>query len=295
MSRTIVSLVVGMLIHTNTVWGGLLVQGFDPARHDRFYQGPDKAFIGEDYDFSGVARAPQTDGRSKSMLWATMISDSYFLTANHIVRDAVIGTNLRFYHGNDPDGSFEEHTVVSGQQIGNSDIWLGKLSTPVTSQVAKYRIPAMKLSDALGSEIHIFGLANGEGNPQYHWTTNMRMGRNVIHRTGTLSGKYQGAAGFQWFYGENGGGLGDDEAMTIGGDSGAPSFLTVGNEPTLLGVHNSVLTDAFVPSMIDEIKAAMVGESLSVLSLKNPEPTTAVLAILGIIIVFSQRRAGKRR
>src|SRR5262245_2255317 len=51
---------------------------FHAERHDRFYQeaSPARAFIGEGLDWSGIGTWQNG--------WATMISDSYFLTSYHI-------------------------------------------------------------------------------------------------------------------------------------------------------------------------------------------------------------------
>jgi hypothetical protein len=61
----------------------------NPQRYDRFYSGPDKAFIGAGLDFSGVAGGGP---------WATMISSQYFITAYHF--PANNDSTLTFYEGN---------------------------------------------------------------------------------------------------------------------------------------------------------------------------------------------------
>ena len=55
--------------------GNTVIRNYQPLRHDRFYTGNDKAFVGDPYDFSGVGFT--------GTYWATLISDCYFISATH--------------------------------------------------------------------------------------------------------------------------------------------------------------------------------------------------------------------
>lgn len=62
-----------------------------PQRNNRYYIGADKSFLGQPYNWSGVSDGSAT-------MWATMISPSYFLSAQHIYTNQ---TSVTFYEGND--------------------------------------------------------------------------------------------------------------------------------------------------------------------------------------------------
>lgn len=257
-----------LLAQANMAWAALMVQEYDPARHDRFYVGANKAFVGDPYDWSAV-------GLTNEGTWATAISPSYFISANHFHPDT--GESLRFFQGNDPAGPFEDHTVASGTQISTTDLWIGKLSTPFSSEIDI--MPVLRLtsnSDYLGREIYIMGKSDTSP-PQ----TNMRMGRNIIDFVSDI---------MVWHY-DAVGGLGADEAGTRSGDSGSGSFTIFDGVPALLGTHTGGNYDSFVPRYINEINAVMIGEQLTVL----PEPSTIHLMYLGMVAALLARRAAKAK
>ena len=149
----------------------MVVEGYNPANHDRFYVGSDKAFIGDPYNWSGVA----TNG---SASWATLVTPDYFLSATHA--HPAIGSTLKFYDANNPSGPYETATVASGQgislEVGTSDVWLGKLTAPVSSNITVYPVYAPPVPlDAVGQIVYTFGLSTSSTASQ-----NQRLGRNVI-------------------------------------------------------------------------------------------------------------------
>ena len=79
---------------------GLYIRDYDPARHDRFYEGADRVFLGEIYNWSGVG-VVREDGEIEA--WATMVAAQYFLSAHH--RHPEPGDVLTFWEGNDPAGA----------------------------------------------------------------------------------------------------------------------------------------------------------------------------------------------
>src|SRR5262245_40862454 len=99
----------------------LTVQGYSPAtagRYDRFLNDP--SFIGSAYNWSGVGRGINTISNADVGGWATMISPSYFISANHF-SPSVLGANaLRFYYTDDSSDGFEDHAFTSIGRIGNS-------------------------------------------------------------------------------------------------------------------------------------------------------------------------------
>lgn len=284
-----VSVAVLLLVQGSVVSATMLVRGLDVGidekRYDRFYVGEDKDFIGDAYDWSGVGRVDVTGSNSR---WATMISPHYFLGSEHFAPS----NSLTFFHSNDPDGTSETHSIESGTQIGSTDLWLGKLSTPVTDDVAKYPILGLPAeSDYDNRVIYTFGLTV----PDYNATaTAVRLGRNNID-----PGSYQdatdehGSTGrvFLFDYDHPTGGMGDDETYLRRGDSGGPSFTIVNGEPALVGIHWTTWeddtdpdvygsVDTFVPEYIDDLQTQMqtIGESATSVV---PEPATPLM-LLGL-------------
>ena len=271
------------------LWAGaaaqaaMVLQSYNANQHDRFQN--NAAFIGNPYNWSGVGRG--TAGR-----WGVMISDSYFLTATHFVPS---GT-LRFYHTNNPAGTFEDHLIASGQQIAGSDLWLGKLQDDVTASVQKYPILDLPTLSAYNNRtIYTFGLTGAsEGDAD-----DVRLGRNQIDPNSygfATVGPSTGAA--YTFDFDNPGGVGADESFLQGGDSGGPSFnLAAGVTPAITGIHWAISTnpivlsiDTFVPFYIANLQAAMIGEDLMLI----PEPTSGLLLALGSILVMGTIRRSRR-
>ena len=269
-------LAVGLLLCScGLASAAMVVQGYNPANHDRFYVGADKAFIGDPYNWSGV-------GVNGFASWATMISPDYFISANH--SHPADGSTLTFYYSNDPNGGYETATVDSGQYIGDADVWLGKLSAPVSSNVAKYPVLSLpSLSAYVGLTVNTFGLSNSSIASQ-----NQRLGRNVI--------TVDTAAVFEYNY--DAPGLGADESLATSGDSGAPAFVVVGGTPALVGTvwfgnQTTYVGDSFVSGYIGQINAAMVGEQATTISV--PEPCTLDMLALGAIGVFVWKGWRKRK
>ena len=244
-----------------------------PLMHDRFENDP--SFIGAAYDFSGVGRVDITGLGSK---WVTMISPSYFLSAKHW--HPANGATVKFHHTNDPGGDSEQHTVLSGVQIPDSDVWLGKLSSPVSSDVAKYPLldleddhgpPRYDYSAYDGLEIFTFGLSVDWGQGT---ATTVRLGKNEINPGDYDSDPGASMFGEYYLFEYDNPGLGDAESYLQNGDSGGPSFHVYEGQPALTGIHwfkddhptRDYSGDSFLKPYVAEIQAAMIGERLSVVS-----------------------------
>jgi hypothetical protein len=265
----------------------MTLQGYRAEKHDRFYVGeaPVKAFIGDPYNWSGV-------GRSSDSRWATMVSDSYFLSANHYHPDT--GAKIEFYSTNSPGGSYETHTVASGVQIAGSDLWLGKLEEKVSANVAKCSILSLTQESRYDDlSLYTFGLSDKSTPTQ----RNMRLGRNNLDpgsiHSETLDGTTDSTTGqvYLFDYDNPPDGMGADESYLEVGDSGGPSLVTdFGGKPALVGIHwfnNEKKTvpwysgDTFVPYYINAINTAMSsGEQLTLV----PEPSTLALwSLFGMV------------
>jgi len=239
-------LLVALAATSRTVSATMIVQSHDPNLHDRFQNHAN--FIGNPHDWSGVAQV--AIGVSTNH-WATMISNHYFVTADHFA--PVTNDTIRFYHSNDLGGTFEDHTISGGTQIGVTDLYLGRLNTPVSASVQKY--PVFRLpndDDYENVELFNFGLATGGS------ATNQRLGRNVIEAdvdvgefgTGTIvTASDGGKTGQVYLFEYDVPGLGDDETYLQSGDSGAPSLTIFNGKPAVVGVHWFVSTDTGNPTL----------------------------------------------
>lgn len=273
--RSIQIVRIGLLAVAAPAVADMFLQGVNgdhamSATHDRFYTAPaggaERAFIGEGYDWSGV-------GRSSNGAWITMISPSYFVSANHYHPGA--GDTITFHENNNPAGATHAYTVASFGYDTNyagqsSDLWLGKLTVPLSRKhhIAIYPVLALAAGDAAYAGVFMFAY----GAPD-------RVGTNTIGaivddfeigRTRTM--RY-------WFDAAEGTGTGAGDCHLIGGDSGGPSFAIVGGKLALVGVHfttndtNGVFDpedswpfgfgwsgDSFVPFYLDQLDANMAGE-----------------------------------
>ena len=253
-----------MLVVVARARGDLQIAGYQDRLHDPFYVGNDKAFIGAAYNWSGYGRFDDPTGTGSNWKQMAMISDNYFITANHfrpIRGDDPVGSvpKVRFYRTTDPNGEYRESeiavegSVYKGAQIGLTDLWVGKLAHTPPDWVVRY--PLAKRQEATNylsytdNDLFIFG----QDTPRSF--TSARVGRNEISSVSTY-GTYQ------WDYSPVTG-LGADEAQTQSGDSGGPSFYTTAGVPVLAGVHTYSNYDTGVSTHLQEIRNA-IGEPISV-------------------------------
>jgi len=283
----------------NSVHAAMTVEGFTTAtagKYDRFLN--DSSFIGNPANWpagpsAGVSQFPWTGvGRGTAGRWGTIISPSYIISANHF---PPFGT-IRFYYTNDPNGLFEDHTIVSSQQIPGGDVWLGKLDAPVSNKIAIS--PLLLLpheSDYSGLGIHTFGLSDAPAgvDPINGNATMVRLGTNQIDLTAPYDNgnptviqklNVSGTLGWAFPYDYNptipnpslpGQTIEQpNESFLNFGDSGAPSFfLYSGGKPALVGTHwfnNTDTTlysgDTYLQKYVTSIQGAMVGETLTTIS-----------------------------
>ena len=261
--------------------GNTVIRGYQSPRHDRFYTGIDKAFVGNPYDFSGVGFT--------GTHWATLISDSYFISATH--SHPAINDTVKFWEANDQSGPSHSYTVAAGQQIGGTDLWVGMLNSVVDSSIARYSILDLPTAPQyIGLTLYNYGLTH-------------RVGRNVSDAlvpsftvgpsTGdTLSYDYDNIDTPS---------VGGDETFVQVGDSGAPSFTVFDGKLTALGIHwantdsftgtdeGEYSIDTFVPSYIAALNGVLAnqGQSVSVV----PEPSAALFIFIGATgLVLRHRR-----
>lgn len=250
--------------------GDTVIRNYQPLRHDRFYTGNDKAFVGDPYDFSGVGFTGQN--------WATLISDCYFISATHF--HAGNGASMTFWETNNQAGPSHTYTVAGGQQIGGTDLWVGWLNTAVDASIARYSVLDLPTyPDYLGLTLYNYGLTH-------------RVGRNVLDDYGLLT--VGPSTGFVMGYDYDNNdtpSVGGDETFIQVGDSGAPSFTVFDGKLTVQGIHWAITDafpatnegessyDTFVPTYIANLNGVLAnkGQSVSVV----PEPSAALFVLLG--------------
>lgn len=254
---------------------------YSAARHDRYYVGPDKDFIGAPLNLSGVSHAEHTYGAFGT--WATMISDTYFISANHLHPSANPSNpgRVTFHREDDPVSNYWQADVAAGFQVGNSDLWIGQLASAPPTWVRRYPLLRRPENynylriDAVNSEIYVIGKAHSPNpsasapDPLNGVPNTLRVGRNsfeFLDNDVSVQGSIADMAVFAW----DDGSFMLDEAMVAGGDSGAPSFTllpSVGS--ALVGMHSGVYgvdgADTNISFYVDAITAA-VPENISVVS-----------------------------
>lgn len=247
--------------------GDLQIIGYEDRLHDPYYVGSDKNFIGNligtSNNWSGYGRWQDPTGSGGNWKHVAMISDNYFITANHNrpnrANDPAGETpKVRFYRTTDPNGEYWESpiavegTAYDGTQIGSSDLWVGKLASTPPSWVTRY--PLAKRHEATNylsytdNSILIFG----QDSPRSF--TSVRVGLDEIDQVNAYGS-------YQWDYDSSGQARSGVE--TQNGDSGGPSFFIDGPIPVLAGIHTRTNYDTAVSWNLQQIMDA-VDEPISV-------------------------------
>jgi hypothetical protein len=199
-------------------------QAYRAARHARFYEGADKAFLGDQYrlDFSGVGHAVQGEG------WATLITPQHFLSAAHAA--PAPGSRLTFYEGNTTARGRHEYSVAEGTVIrdgGNaSDLYLGRLTAPIPAadHITHYPLFVLEADGGYyGEEILVYGGRDWLGRSNITSVAEHR-----LRHTHTM-----------YFAFHTEGGCGADDVYLRANDSGAPSFVIWQGAFALVGIHSA--------------------------------------------------------
>jgi hypothetical protein len=243
------------------------------ATNDRFSNDP--TFIANNLDLSGV-------GIDNTGRWATLVSENVFLSANHFKPSN--GSVITFYATNDPAGSFITRTVDSGQRIGDTDIWVGVLSSAVDSNYAFYDIG---LTPSIGQNSYMVGRSVMNNDD----TQNFAVGRNLLDGTST-SFAAANATGTSILatYNETGGVA--YESLVQSGDSGAPMFTAdLPNELTIVGTNWFVATVGTVTSNGFTDLSSDRGAIQTIIAANAvPEPTSIAMLSLASLMLITYRK-----
>ncbi|MEZ7956435.1 MAG: hypothetical protein QMC23_09740 [Rubritalea sp.] len=242
------------------------------ATNDRFSNDP--TFIANNMNLSGV-------GIDNTGKWATLVSENVFLSANHFKPSN--GSVITFYATNDPTGSSITRTVASGQRIGDTDIWVGVLSSSVDSNYAFYDIG---LTPSLVQNSYMVGRSVNS----YTTTQNIAVGRNVLDSTATFT--VAGATGTAILatYNETGGVA--YESLVQSGDSGAPMFTTdLSNELTIVGTNWFVGTVGTVDtSGFTDLSSDRGAIQTIIAANAVPETTSIAMLSLASLMLITYRK-----
>ena len=272
----------------------IIVTGYTQDQHDSEHG--NSSFILNGVDLSGVGRNGE--------IWATMISDEYFVSASHF-RPAV-GASITFVH---PPGSMTTSStriVQSGSSIANlkrgttfsgstintttpgiggdadTDIWIGKLTAPVHADVATYQIGAVSIGDTVYTVGNCPDALPGGELCSSSTTQGIVVGTNsaedFVNSTTTGSGGSWSHIGIEYALDATPG-----DTSFEARDSGGPTFVLNGSGMLeLVGIHSGVSgTDS-----VDVALQAYSGEIAAAI----PEPGSALTLALATVVVAGFRR-----
>ena len=267
----------------------LILENYAAQRNDRYYQGVDRAFIGDAYNFSGVGKTgnPLIDNNTS---WATLISPHFAVSANH---DPAGGT-VTFYPGNDPLATpitavVSSQYAIPGTTAGESDLELIRFDGPAhagVTGVSQYGIVEDNEPALRNKQIFVYGQTN-------------RLGTNNIDFFGLQTGITGSRDTYALYYSYSPGNGNPNEAELNAKDSGGPSFVVgEGNQLALIGTHTFVGTDPvtnidysgdtyvshYLPQLRTKIAAldTQFGYTDTVTTIRAvPEPGSLVLLGLG--------------
>jgi hypothetical protein len=256
-------------------------------------------------DFSGVGwRLPGVFGPGGGSAWnVTMIDNIHFVVASHVVagNDVVLGDTINFR----PAGtsSILTRTVANLQPVPNpdnskSDVTLGTLNAPFAagSGIAAYPITP---SAAYPQALYVYGRQSEVGQNNFSFTQSGIAFVNNETLNALLFDYDQPNA--------NPDGLpstvGNNEAYLNAGDSGGPSFVLVGGQFQLVGVHAAVASYEDIGSTrpagaVDDISYSidsyMPDYSAQIALMIVPEPSSLALGLFAASGAVSAYRRFRR-
>ncbi|MCC5789906.1 MAG: hypothetical protein JJT75_09740 [Opitutales bacterium] len=284
--------IVSFIVGTSTV-EGIVIDGFETETNDRFSN--DSSFIANDFNLSGVALSD--NGR-----WVTMISPNVYISSEHFRPGS--GQNVTFYASNDPNGPTVTRTTTATQErVGDSDIWIGTIDSPLSSSFAYYNfatqnttnnqtVPVLQDDESFINSPYFEATAFHFGRSPTSWSISqdIAVGQNVIdHWFGEFSAaNTTGEIAFGSTVDEEGdGNYVAFESFWEIGDSGSPVLVEDNGELVLVGTGWFTTGNpdrngfAYIGNYTEEIETFLEAHSI-------PEPSTyAVLlgfATFGLVL-----------
>ena len=221
-------IVILLMIYTLTLnLMGLASNNHSPERNDRFANHPN--FILNTHSLSGVGRS--SDGR-----WGTLISSNIFISAYHYAPTQ----SLTFHKTNDPNGEKTTKTIIGGHRIGQTDLYIGLLDSPIADGYTTYTFASTSMEFSNNPFTNFFNPA-----PNYYHLGQSQTTDNSYSKTTNLSTEQNTISGIQRSFTDNNSGSIGDIILTSSnnitlqsGDSGAPMFsISKTSNLTIVGIN----------------------------------------------------------
>lgn len=261
---------------------GLVVRVYDASRHSRFLNFPSNPthnpqFLHAAFDLTGVGWDNANSARQ-----LTLVSPMHFVGANHYKPG--VGATIKFLSSG---GMVRSYTVADQTAVNNdsgqaSDLFIGKLSQPVSPSDEVGYHPYLNLgneSQYLNKDVILLG----------------KSARGAVQTTSTLTDMSSGSTNstrvVSMVYRTSGFFLDDDEARYESGDSGSPVFISQGGTAAIIGTNSLLGTVQdpitgeissyvcyanFVPHYADKLNAVMEADGYR-MTKAIPGSTTLVL------------------
>lgn len=318
MFRIHVPVICLLLIAASNLPADIVIDDFTDATNDRFTN--DASFIGSGVDFSGVGRGDGLiDGGTgdevpTQVRWGTLLSRNVIITANHFPAS---GTNpnrsqtISFFRNNNSNDEVVR-SIVSGQRLGNSDLYVSVLNAPVPTDVNVYSFATESISATPydpDTNPGIFS-ATTSGGQNYDDTIAYMLGISPTDRPDSET-RFDQAVGRNRISGyienitingsdndtlilikdpRNDPNYVSNESRFSSGDSGAPLFIEENGELVLLGVNSFIATGgpvlsgvAYTGNHTAEINAFIAANAI-------PEPSSALVLLVGSALLAFRRR-----
>ena len=273
----------------------IVIDGYTAATNDRFTNS--SSFIGAGFNLSGV-------GQTDTNRWGTLISPNVVISANHF---AAVG-NISFYPSNDPNSIAVTRQITNSQRIGNSDIYLSRLSSPVDSSIQFYNYatepisgpPQQPMTNIQFVDAGIYqdmnGYVVGRSPANQPIIQDQAIGRNIISAYAEDIDFLDGVTDTLVLLREQptDGDYVQYEALVQSGDSGAPFFVDINGSLRLLGINSfQLLNDQNIPvaSGINYTgnEATQIGLFIAANAVAVPEPAAFILLALSLGLLCLSR------
>ncbi len=250
----------------------LTIREYSPERHDRFVTQPDGSLDHNPDAFYTATRYTALGYATQGGRQFALVTPEHVLLANHFSG----GGNLSFINGAGVkfDRSLGTKTNIPNGSGGTSDLAIMKISAPLGPDTNILPFPVMNLANEAAYStppmtITVFGQSRRAGRGMITSFQDTAVPAANIDSTRTFTFNYLNSFGNQ------------DDCFFVGGDSGSPSFITVGNRPALVGVHLAVgngpgfvfNVDTFVPHYTADVNALLAPEGYRLIP-ANPDPVT---------------------